>query len=190
MGRHGPPVRATFPPVEFLDQPGRPGPTTLAATAILPGLDLVTAGETAPGAAVAAVEGPQLTSTPAQRPLTALRRPVAGGAGPVLPDPERRPGGALAARRRGPGVGAAGRSLSAADVVDVPGVDVVAEIPVEAATARAVAAGLLLAGRHRLGASRALARLVVGELGAAARSPVSLDPRPPRNRGRGSRLAS
>lgn len=74
---------------------------------------------------------------------------MAGGAGPVPPESESGPGGGPAARQRDPGL-RAGRSAA----------DVVAEIPVDPAVARAVDAGLLLASLHRLGAFRALARMV------------------------------
>lgn len=53
-----------------------------------------------------------------------------------------------------------GRSLSAADVADVLGVPVVAQIPVEPAVARVIDAGLLLGRLRRLSAFRSLAQLV------------------------------
>ncbi|MGH9155779.1 MAG: hypothetical protein ACRD1K_08120 [Acidimicrobiales bacterium] len=52
-----------------------------------------------------------------------------------------------------------GRALGALDVTDVLGVPVVAQVPVEAAVARVIDAGLLLARLHRLSAFRSLARL-------------------------------
>jgi hypothetical protein len=63
-------------------------------------------------------------------------------------------------------VSEAGRALTARDVADVLGVPVLAEVPVEAAAARAIDAGLLLTHVHRLGAFRTLARLVDRWLGA------------------------
>lgn len=53
-----------------------------------------------------------------------------------------------------------GRALSAADVSDVLGAPVVAQVPVEAAVARVIDAGLLLARIHRLSAFGSLAQLV------------------------------
>jgi hypothetical protein len=53
-----------------------------------------------------------------------------------------------------------GRALSAADVADVLGAPVVAQVPVEPAVARVIDAGLLLARLHRLSAFRSLAQLV------------------------------
>ena len=172
------------------------GPTTLAATrpndvaalaglatgstpaAIAPGLDLVTAGETAPGAAVAAVEDLGRLSDldgrheAADGPETArwlvVRGPCYLSLRAALEAPWRPDGVVL--------VSEPGRSLSAADVVDVLGIDVVAEIPMEAAVARAVDAGLLLASLHRLGAFAALARLVDGGLGAGRPAPSPTDP--------------
>lgn len=53
-----------------------------------------------------------------------------------------------------------GRALSAADVSDVLGAPVVAQVPVEPAVARVIDAGLLLARLRRLSAFRSLAQLV------------------------------
>jgi hypothetical protein len=53
-----------------------------------------------------------------------------------------------------------GRALSAADVADVLGAPVVAQVPVDAAVARVIDAGLLLSRLHRLSAFRSLAQLV------------------------------
>lgn len=53
-----------------------------------------------------------------------------------------------------------GRPLSAADVTDVLGAPVVAQVPVEAAVARAIDAGLLLARLDRLSAFLGVSRLL------------------------------
>ncbi len=53
-----------------------------------------------------------------------------------------------------------GRSLSAADVSDVIGAPVVAQVPVDPAVARVIDAGLLLGRLHRLSAFGSLAQLV------------------------------
>lgn len=74
-----------------------------------------------------------------------------------------------------------GRPLTPADVVDVLGLDIVAEIPVEAAVARSIDAGLLLAHLHRLSAFRALACLVQTDLGPARFSASARAPRTPSN---------
>ena len=53
-----------------------------------------------------------------------------------------------------------GRPLTSADVSDVVGAPVIAQVPVEAAVARIIDAGLLLARLPRLSAFRSLARLL------------------------------
>ena len=53
-----------------------------------------------------------------------------------------------------------GRSLSSADVADVLGAPVVAQVPVEPVAARVIDAGLLLGRLHRLSAFRSLAQLL------------------------------
>ena len=69
-----------------------------------------------------------------------------------------------------------GRALTAADVVDVLGLPVVAEIPVGPAVTRAIDAGLLLAHLHHLSAFRPLARLVQRDLGPDRLSDPSTGP--------------
>lgn len=54
----------------------------------------------------------------------------------------------------------AGRPLTSADVSDVVGAPVIAQVPVEAAVARIIDAGLLLARLPRLSAFQSLARLL------------------------------
>ncbi len=58
----------------------------------------------------------------------------------------------------------AGRPLGPADVSDVVGAPVVAQVPVDAAVARIIDAGLLLARLHRLSAFSGLSRLVRAQL--------------------------
>lgn len=58
----------------------------------------------------------------------------------------------------------AGRPLTSADVSDVVGAPVIAQVPVEAAVARIIDAGLLLARLPRLSAFQSLARLLPAEL--------------------------
>ncbi|HUP70352.1 MAG TPA: hypothetical protein VM142_11120 [Acidimicrobiales bacterium] len=58
----------------------------------------------------------------------------------------------------------AGRPLVAADVTDVLGVPVVAQVPVDPAVARIIDAGLLLDRLHRLSAFSRIARLVQAQL--------------------------
>jgi hypothetical protein len=57
----------------------------------------------------------------------------------------------------------AGRPLTTADVIDVVGVPVVAQVPVEAAVARVIDAGLLLARLPRLSGFQSLARALQGQ---------------------------
>ncbi|MDQ3643161.1 MAG: hypothetical protein M3450_17275, partial [Actinomycetota bacterium] len=61
-----------------------------------------------------------------------------------------------------------GRPLSGADVTDVLGAPIVAQVPVEAAVARAIDAGLLLARLDRLSAFLGLSRLLRSHPGAEA----------------------
>lgn len=61
------------------------------------------------------------------------------------------------------------RSLTAADVADVLGVPVVAQVPAEPSVARLIDAGLLVARLHDVPAFRPLARLVNGDLHPAYR---------------------
>lgn len=58
----------------------------------------------------------------------------------------------------------AGRPLVAADVTDVLGVPVVAQVPVDPAVARIIDAGLLLDRFHRRSAFSRLARLLQAQL--------------------------
>ena len=78
-------------------------------------------------------------------------------AGSMLIEPQDGAGSRLAGRRHHP-AHQRGPSLTAADVIDVLGTEVVAAIPVDAAVVRSIDAGLLQAHLHRRSVFRRLAR--------------------------------